>query len=76
VDDFINNSFNVSKETMIFIDSDLGNNVRGEVVSEEIFNLGYKELFLTTGYQVEDIEKPIWIKKVFSKNPDCIHLSF
>lgn len=67
VSDFMNVAKNFSFQTPIYIDSDLGNNQKGEVLSENIFKMGYSELFLATGYHPEDIDKPAWIKEVLGK---------
>lgn len=37
-------------ETQIYIDSELDNCVRGEFVAKKLFEKGYKNLFMTTGY--------------------------
>lgn len=59
---------NLSKDTPIYIDSQLGE-VRGEIESERVFKLGFYNLVITTGYSKEDIDKPHWIKDVISKQP-------
>jgi signal transduction histidine kinase/CheY-like chemotaxis protein/arsenate reductase-like glutaredoxin family protein len=72
IDEFIKASENLDKGIRIFIDSNLGDGIKGEIESEKIFNLGFKNLYLATGYQKEDITKPEYIIQIFSKNPDCI----
>jgi signal transduction histidine kinase len=54
-----------NKNAHIFIDSHLGEGIKGEVVSEEIYQMGFKNLFLTTGY--DQINLPYFIKSKFSK---------
>ena len=56
----------------IYIDSNLGDNIKGEIESEKIFNLGFKNLYLATGYGKEFIQKPPWIIEVLSKGPEII----
>lgn len=58
IDKFIEESSSIEKESIIYIDSSLGNGVRGEVESEKLYNLGFLNLFLSTGYQKDDIKKP------------------
>ena len=70
IDDFIADSETFDKATRIFIDSNLGDGIKGEIESEKIFNLGFHNLFLATGYQKGDIDKPSWIKEVYSKGPE------
>ncbi len=72
IDDFLKLAHTLDKGTRIYIDSHLGDGIQGEFESEQIFNLGFDNLFLTTGYQKEDINKPSWIKEIYSKGPDCL----
>jgi FixJ family two-component response regulator len=72
VEKFLEIAHTLDKETIIFIDSNLGHDIKGEVESEKIFNLGFKNIYLATGYQKEDIQKPHWIIDIFSKSPDSI----
>jgi hypothetical protein len=72
VEDFLKVSATFNKDLRIYIDSHLGDGIQGEFESEQIFNLGFENLFLTTGYQKEDIIKPSWIKEIYSKSPDCL----
>ena len=72
IDDFLKLAHTFDKGTRIYIDSHLGDGIQGEFESEQIFNLGFDNLFLTTGYQKEDINKPSWIKEIYSKGPDCL----
>lgn len=69
VQDFIESSETLEKHTPIYIDSDLGEGLKGEVLSEEIFNLGFTQLFMATGYSANDFKKPFWIKSILGKNP-------
>lgn len=75
VSQFMSEVEDFSSDTIIFIDSNLGNDVKGEVVSEEIFKKGFKELYLATGYEANSIDKPYWIKKILGKRP-CFEPSF
>ncbi|HXH29791.1 MAG TPA: HAMP domain-containing sensor histidine kinase [Bacteriovoracaceae bacterium] len=69
VEEFITNASTLNLSTRIYIDSNLGNEVRGESESEKIFNLGFTNLYLSTGYEKESIIKPPWIKEIYSKSP-------
>ena len=68
IEDFLKSSTQFKKETPIFIDSNLGNGIRGEIESEKIHKLGFEKLYLATGYQKSEIKVPDWILEVFSKN--------
>lgn len=72
IDEFIDASSSIPKDSKIYIDSDLGNEIKGEVESERIFNMGYKNLYLATGHQKDEINKPSWIIEVYSKGPDVL----
>lgn len=70
--DFLAVSSTLDKSSRIYIDSNLGDGIKGEIESEKIFALGFLNLYLATGYEEESIQKPDWIKKVFSKSPENI----
>ena len=70
VDEFLESCECISQQTEIFIDSNLADGKRGEIESEKIFNAGFEELFLSTGYNSEDIQRPEWIKAVTGKRPE------
>jgi len=72
IEAFLEVADSIQKDAKIYIDSDLGNNIRGEVESEKIFKLGFKNLFLATGYEKEFINKPKWILDVHSKSPEIV----
>ncbi|MFY7993713.1 MAG: hypothetical protein ACOVP4_10510 [Bacteriovoracaceae bacterium] len=50
VEDFISESPNIPKEALIFIDSNLGGGIQGEVEAERIFKSGFINIGITTGY--------------------------
>ena len=47
---FIAFSTGIDKASKIYIDSNLEDGIKGEIESEKIFNLGYLNLYLATGY--------------------------
>lgn len=55
VEDFLLNSELFGKEISIYIDSHLGNQQKGEFRSKELFELGFKNIYLATGESSEDI---------------------
>ena len=67
VEEFIKSSSSYKKDTSVYIDSDLGKGLKGEELSKEIFDLGFKNIYLATGKRREDIKVPYWIKKVQGK---------
>jgi FixJ family two-component response regulator len=54
--------------TPIYVDVSLGNGVKGTDVATQIHNLGFTEINLTTGYEADSIQVPIFIKKVCGKD--------
>lgn len=70
IEDFLKSSPQFKKETPIFIDSNLGNGIKGEIESEKIHELGFQRLYLATGYQKSEINVPNWILEVYSKNAE------
>jgi hypothetical protein len=72
IEEFLAVSSSFDKSTRIYIDSNLGDGIKGEIESEKIFKLGFTNLYLATGYQKGDIEKPAWIIEVYSKSPENI----
>jgi signal transduction histidine kinase len=69
IDGFLEASLDIDKASRVYVDSSLGNGICGEVEAEKIHLLGFQNIFLATGYQKEDIQKPMWIKEIYSKNP-------
>lgn len=72
VEEFLAQSSSFDPDCRIYIDSNLGKGIKGEIESEKIFKLGFLNLYLATGYEKNSIQKPKWIKEVFSKNPENI----
>lgn len=73
ISEFLENATHFEADIPIYIDSDLGDGKRGEVLSEDIFKLGFNELYLATGSSPEDINVPYWIKDVKGKSFSVIH---
>ncbi len=67
VDSFLKESNTFSSETSIYIDSNLGDDQKGEVLSKQIYDLGFNNIILATGSRKEDIQVPYWINKVQGK---------
>jgi signal transduction histidine kinase/FixJ family two-component response regulator len=67
VSEFLASANNFEKTTPIFIDSNLGDGLKGEILSEDIHKLGFTELYLATGSHPDEIQRPHWIKEVRGK---------
>lgn len=57
------------KETAIYLDSKLGDGVKGEDIAKDLHAKGFTNLYLATGYDPESFPAVPWIKKVLSKSP-------
>lgn len=68
-EEFYKNISNVSFDCKIYIDSDLGNGIKGEEISRNLHFLGFKEIYLTTGYIDFKIENFPWLAGIISKRP-------
>lgn len=74
VDDFFENSQSLDFSTPVYIDSFLGKNkqgqdIRGEKVALQIFNLGFKTIFLATGLAPSNSDQFTWLAGVRDKDP-------
>lgn len=56
------------KDIPIYIDSDLGESVRGEELAKALYDLGFKNLYLITGYEPDTFGEMPWIKKILGKD--------
>jgi hypothetical protein len=63
------NLASIPKHTAIYIDSDLGQDIKGEIFAKELFEQGYHELYLATGYRSSDydLKQYPWFKGVTDK---------
>ncbi|MBL7542769.1 MAG: HAMP domain-containing histidine kinase [Bdellovibrionaceae bacterium] len=72
--DFISDQKRIDKKTEIFIDSNLGKDktgieIKGEIVAKNLFELGFENLYLVTGYPKDKFSNLKYIKDVFAKGP-------
>lgn len=58
-----------TQDSNFYIDSDLGGELKGEVIAQKLYNLGFKNIYLTTGYAKENFNHMPFIKTVMSKAP-------
>jgi signal transduction histidine kinase len=66
---FLNEMEQFDFNTPIYIDSQLGEGKKGEEIAKRIFNKGFKEIFLATGYPQDYFPAMEWIKGIVGKNP-------
>ncbi|WP_186643867.1 ATP-binding protein [Fluviispira vulneris] len=72
VDLFMYDADNFDKNTPIYIDSQLRNGLRGEEISKEIYEMGFKEIYLSTSYNSSFFPPMSWIKGIRGKEPPWI----
>lgn len=58
----------VDKNTDIYIDLNLDED-NGNDIARDLYLLGYRRLFITTGYALNQINKSPWVLEVISKEP-------
>ena len=68
-DDFFKKATELDFEVPVYVDSNLGNGIKGEEVAKKIFEMGFKNIWLCTGYQASDFPPMAWIKGVLPKDP-------
>lgn len=68
-DDFLNKIDFYDKETEVYIDSELADGLKGEDVSKKIYSLGFKNIYLETGYDKNKFKNLNHIKDIISKAP-------
>ena len=59
----------LDRTTPIYIDSDLGSGITGEEYAKDLFDLGFKEIYLVTGHEEREFGPMPWIREVRDKNP-------
>lgn len=68
-DEFLKKISNYNKDTIIYIDSDLGNNIKGELCAKHLFDEGFIEIHLATGHPKDHFSHMPWIKSIVGKTP-------
>ena len=69
-EDLLDSLKDVNHEMPFYLDSHLGIEVKGEDIASILFNLGFRELYLVTGFPKEHFKGPCpHIKAILSKEP-------
>ncbi len=55
------------KKTPVYIDSDLGSNIKGEDLAKTLYNKGFMTIYLCTGREESDFPSMPWITKIVGK---------
>lgn len=56
-------------DTPVFIDSNLNDVVKGQDVAKELYEDGFMNIYLATGYAAADFPEMHWIKEIVGKSP-------
>ncbi len=72
--EFNNEMHHYPKDTIIYIDSDLGNNIKGELYAKKLFLQGFTEIYLATGHQPDHFDNMPLIKSIIGKEPPFLPL--
>lgn len=67
--DFKSAQASVDFKSTLFIDSNLGDGVKGEAISKQIAADGFQSIYLCTGYEASSFPAMPWIKGIVSKDP-------
>lgn len=68
IQEFLNSTETIPRETPIYVDSNLGNE-KGELDSEKIYKIGFKSIFLATSFDDIDISLYPWLTSLATKQP-------
>lgn len=63
---------NLPLETPIYIDSNLANGIKGEIVSEKMYLRGFKNIYLVTGEPANKFKNIYWLKGIANKSPPWV----
>ena len=66
--EFFKDSDQYHIDTQIYVDSNLGDGIKGQDVSKEIHQKGFKHIYLATGYNKSEFPEMPWIKDVIGKD--------
>lgn len=66
--EFLDESRHFNKSAPVYIDSELGEGVRGETLAETLRTEGFTNLTLETGHPPEKLSVPAWLK-IAGKEP-------
>lgn len=67
--EFISKMKEYNKNTVIYIDSDFGEETLGETYAKKCYDFGFKDIHLATGHAKEKFSYLTWIKSVVDKTP-------
>ncbi len=69
LEDFFSSAKKFAKNTTVYLDVSLANGARGDLAAKQIFELGFYNIFLATGYEPDKFINSPYIKGVIDKYP-------
>jgi len=66
---FFNLAKNFDFSTPVYVDSNLGDGVKGEEISKLIVQLEFKKVYLATGYDPDHFGPTPWLSGIIGKEP-------
>lgn len=57
------------RETPLYVDASLGDNIRGEEISRQASHHGFKNIYLATGHDPREFDPMPWLKGIVKKQP-------
>jgi hypothetical protein len=67
--DFMVEASKIDLASPIYIDSNLGAEGKGETLAEAVSNLGFKRIYIATGYEPSAVKAPVFVTGVVGKYP-------
>lgn len=67
--DFFHDERTLDRNVVVYIDSDLGLEQRGEHIAKDIKGLGFNQIYLTTGFPKDNFKDYPWLNAILSKTP-------
>lgn len=68
-EEFISEKNIYKMDTPIYIDSNLGENIKGELIAKEIYEMGFTTIYLATGYPKNNYPNIPWVIDILGKYP-------
>jgi signal transduction histidine kinase len=68
-DDFLTEHKQLTQRAPIYIDVSLAGGVRGEEVAKKVFDLGFYNIYLATGFEKTEFNNLFFLKGVIGKDP-------
>lgn len=59
----------IDRNTVIYIDSNLGTDIPGEEYAKRLYEKGFMNIYLATGYSSDSFEEMYWLKGIVGKEP-------